>query len=267
MCPHCEGLKHPLWDRAPQRRAQRPRQRMTTESTTADAGAIRCRDRLCVRRTHLDLFSGIGGFALAAERTGWQTVGFCEVDEYASRILKRHWPSVPNYGDIRNIRGVRADLVTGGFPCQPFSTAGQRRGASDDRALWPEMCRVIEEAKRLGCLLKMFLESSAWNSTECYLTWSASVTPSGRWLFRLVPSMQSTIENESGYWPTPCAGGSHWGGTWVELGGSKNWMRNHPLGKGQVNPRFWEWMLGYPKDFTVLDAEHSETPSSLKLRK
>ena len=98
-------------------------------------------------RTHLDLFSGIGGFALAAQRTGWQTIGFSEIEPYACKILKRHWPDVPNYGDIRNIRGVRADLITGGFPCQPYSLSGKRAGASDDRALWPEMCRVIDEAK------------------------------------------------------------------------------------------------------------------------
>jgi DNA (cytosine-5)-methyltransferase 1 len=97
--------------------------------------------------THIDLFSGIGGFAIAAQAAGFRTIGFSEVDEYASRILKRHWPTVPNYGDIRNARGIRADLVTGGFPCQPFSTAGKRGGARDDRALWPEMCRVIEEAR------------------------------------------------------------------------------------------------------------------------
>jgi len=98
-------------------------------------------------RTHLDLFSGIGGFALAAQWNGLETIGFSEVEPYACQILKRHWPTVPNYGDIRNIRGVRADLVTGGFPCQPFSLAGKRRGASDDRALWPEMLRVIEDAR------------------------------------------------------------------------------------------------------------------------
>ena len=98
-------------------------------------------------RTHLDLFSGIGGFALAAQRAGWSTIGFSEIEPYACSILKKHWPHVPNYGDIRNIKGIHADLTTGGFPCQPFSHAGKRRGASDDRALWPEMCRVIAESK------------------------------------------------------------------------------------------------------------------------
>lgn len=98
-------------------------------------------------RTHLDLFSGIGGFALAAQAAGYSTIGFSEIEPYACKILKRHWPDVPNHGDIRNIRGVRADLITGGFPCQPFSLAGERLGAADDRHLWPEMCRVIAEAR------------------------------------------------------------------------------------------------------------------------
>jgi DNA (cytosine-5)-methyltransferase 1 len=101
----------------------------------------------CPSITHLDLFSGIGGFALAAQAAGFTTIGFSEIEPYACKILKRHWPDVPNYGDIRNVRGVRCDLITGGFPCQPFSCAGQRRGAEDDRHLWPEMCRVIAEAR------------------------------------------------------------------------------------------------------------------------
>jgi DNA (cytosine-5)-methyltransferase 1 len=98
-------------------------------------------------RTHLDLFSGIGGFALAAKWAGWSTIGFAETDTYASNILKRHWPDVPNSGDVRNVRGVRADLITGGFPCQPFSCVGKRTGKDDDRYLWPEMRRIISESR------------------------------------------------------------------------------------------------------------------------
>lgn len=99
------------------------------------------------RRTHLDLFSGIGGFALAAQAVGFQTIGFSEIEAYSCAVLKKHWPEITNYGDIRNIRNVPADLVTGGFPCQPFSAAGKRGGTNDDRALWPEMRRVIAESK------------------------------------------------------------------------------------------------------------------------
>lgn len=98
-------------------------------------------------RTHLDLFSGIGGFAIAASSAGFQTIGFSEIEPHSCAVLKQHWPEIKNYGDIRNIRNVPADLVTGGFPCQPFSVAGKRGGTSDDRALWPEMRRVIAESK------------------------------------------------------------------------------------------------------------------------
>lgn len=98
--------------------------------------------------THLDLFTGIGGFSLAAEWTGEiKTIGHAEIGTYQSKLLAQNFPEIPNYGDIRNIKGVRADIVTGGFPCQPFSLAGKRRGKTDDRYLWPEMLRVIGEAE------------------------------------------------------------------------------------------------------------------------
>jgi DNA (cytosine-5)-methyltransferase 1 len=99
---------------------------------------------------HIDLFSGIGGFSLAAERTGFSTKVFCEKDPYCRTILKKHWPSVPIVEDIRDFRGDsygKIEILTGGFPCQPFSQAGKQRGKEDDRYLWPEMLRVIQEAK------------------------------------------------------------------------------------------------------------------------
>ena len=101
--------------------------------------------------THLDLFSGIGGFALAARMVGQiETVAFCEREAYAQRVLKKHWPDVPICDDIHNLKGNDygpIDLVTGGFPCQPYSLAGKRGGNDDDRALWPQMLRVIREAR------------------------------------------------------------------------------------------------------------------------
>jgi len=98
---------------------------------------------------HLDLFSGIGGFSLAADQV-WDGVEhtFCEIDPFCQEILKKHWPESKIYGDIRKLTGFgSADIVTGGFPCQPFSSAGRKRGKNDDRDLWPEMFRVIQEAK------------------------------------------------------------------------------------------------------------------------
>jgi len=100
--------------------------------------------------THLDLFSGIGGFALAAKWNGYRTVGFCDNEPYAQAVLKKHWPEVPCHKDIREVRGdlyAGVTLLTGGFPCQPFSVAGKQRGKDDNRYLWPEMCRVIREAR------------------------------------------------------------------------------------------------------------------------
>ena len=100
--------------------------------------------------THLDLFSGIGGFALAAKWNGYRTVAFCDNEPYAQAVLKKHWPDVPCHKDIREVRGdlyAGVTLLTGGFPCQPFSVAGKQRGKDDDRYLWPEMLRVIREAR------------------------------------------------------------------------------------------------------------------------
>ena len=99
----------------------------------------------------LDLFSGIGGFSLELERAGFKTVAFCEIEKYPRSILKKHWPNVPIFEDVRTLDGKQfkgaVELICGGFPCQPFSVAGKQRGQKDDRHLWPEMLRIIREVK------------------------------------------------------------------------------------------------------------------------
>ena len=97
---------------------------------------------------HLDLFSGIGGFALGLSWVGgFETVAFCDNEPFAQEILKKRWPNVPIYEDVRTINEKelgKIDIITGGFPCQPWSLAGARKGADDDRDLWPEMVAIIE---------------------------------------------------------------------------------------------------------------------------
>jgi DNA (cytosine-5)-methyltransferase 1 len=102
------------------------------------------------RNNVLDLFSGIGGFSLGLESTGFfKTICFVEKDKFCQKILQKNFPNIPIEDEVRNVKGERfkADVITGGFPCQPFSVAGKRRGTDDDRYLWDETIRIVSEQK------------------------------------------------------------------------------------------------------------------------
>lgn len=106
---------------------------------------------------HLSLFSGIGGIDLAAHWAGMRTVAFCEREPYPQKVLKKHWPDVPIYDDVKTLTKARLEsdgidvrairVISAGYPCQPYSLAGERKGSDDDRALWPEVKRLLEDIR------------------------------------------------------------------------------------------------------------------------
>lgn len=104
----------------------------------------------------LDLFSGIGGFSLGLERAGFETVAFCEIDPFCQRVLRKHWPNVPIYEDVRTLTserlrqdGIAADVITGGFPCQDITNVSRKRAGMEGKqsGLWSEFSRLIREVQ------------------------------------------------------------------------------------------------------------------------
>ena len=111
-----------------------------------------------LKRKHLDLFSGIGGFALAARWAGFETIGFCEIDKYCRKVLKKNFPGVPIYEDVTKLNGSQFKdifLITGGFPCQDISIAGKGAGIEGERSgLWSELFRIIGEVRPKYALIE-----------------------------------------------------------------------------------------------------------------
>ena len=182
--------------------------------------------------THGSLFSGIGGSEIAAEIMGWKNMFHCEINPFGRKILDYWFPNSKSYEDITKTdftewRG-KINVLTGGFPCQPFSCAGQRKGAEDDRYLWPEMLRAIREiqpdwvvGENVAGILSMVQPGSEtalgreeslfgevtekeycigrnMSSKQCVTTLNVKDIPSNRLLFRLVPSERRTGETGCG---------------------------------------------------------------------
>lgn len=116
---------------------------------------------------HLGLFEGIGGFSLAARWMGWETVSWCEWNEFGQKVLRHHFPEAEGHGDITKTDFTKyantIDILTGGFPCQPYSQAGKRKGKDDERHLWPEMLRAIREIQPVYVVGENVRGLTNWN--------------------------------------------------------------------------------------------------------
>lgn len=228
----------------------------------------------------LDLFAGIGGFSLAAHWMGWETVAFVECDKFCQKVLRKNFgQDIEIHDDITTFSGKpfrgRVDIVTGGFPCQPYSSAGARKGTEDERHLWPEMLRVIIEVQPRFIVgenvLGLVNWGGAWFSTKCNLTWSLRGSRSHRLFFRLVPSTLPISEIGFGLLPTPSKADGHQGNKtflradelWETASCLTAFAMGHtlglkgrdsrPTGKWILKPQFVEKMMGFPVGWTELE--------------
>ena len=225
---------------------------------------------------HGSLFSGIGGFDLAAEWAGWNNKFHCEWNPFGQKVLKHYFPNSISYYDITktdfSIHKGTIDVLSGGFPCQPYSVAGKRLGKADERHLFPEMLRVIKEIQPryvVGENVRGLVNwGGGWFSTRCVLTWKGKVMKSNRLLFLLQVSTLRTEGTESGLLLTPTTREQV-----QDLKKFKERMEKYPNGTTmpnlatqisnmipqkengkniQVSTRFVAGMMGFPKNWTEL---------------
>jgi DNA (cytosine-5)-methyltransferase 1 len=188
---------------------------------------------------HASLFSGIGGFDLAAAMMGWQNIFYCENDEFCTQILKYHFPKSIAYADIKKTYFARhrkqIDILTGGFPCQPFSDAGLKGGTSDPRYLWPEMYRAIREIRPRWVVAENVRGLISWNAGLVFDTVCTDLENEGYKVWPLLLPACSVNAPHQRYriWFVAYAGGN---GTDIS-GFGKN---GQATGKSEANGEKWK---------------------------
>ena len=211
---------------------------------------------------HGSLFSGIGGFDLAAEWMGWENAFHCEWNEFGQKVLHYYWPNAESYGDITKTNFTKwrgtIDIVTGGFPCQPYSSAGKRRGKEDDRHLWPEMLRAIREIAPKYIVGENVLGLTNWNGGMVFNEVYSDLEAQGY-------DVQAVV--------IPAAGKN------APHGRDRVWFVAHANGRGiqseqnlrqEIPSKEWTNSYGIQWDATNSECnglEHSEEPRSIRKSK
>ena len=247
---------------------------------------------------HASLFSGIGGFDLAAQWMGWTNVFHTECNEFGQKILKHHFPKSISYHDIIKtdftIHKGTIDIITGGFPCQPFSLAGKRKGTDDERYLWHEMLRAIQQiqptyvvAENVRGLLTIDggmvfeqvcadLEAEGYEVQPILLPAAGVNAPHRRDRIFIVGyaantnidgrqvntrSVDGKAETTDGKKATPCAaeGSNKVSGNDKEQKSVTQMVRQTHGKTSQLNPQFVAEMMGFPTDWTILPFLNGET--------
>lgn len=190
--------------------------------------------------THGSLFSGIGGFDLAAQWMGWENILHCEINPFGRKVLNYYWPNSISYEDIKKTDFTphkgHIDILTGGFPCQPFSVAGKRKGKEDERHLWPEMLRALREIKPRYIVGENVGGIVSWNGGMVFEEVQTDLEAQGYevWAFILPACSKNAPHRRDRVW-------------FIAYSTS------------QLNPRFVAEMMGYPPDWLELPFLNSES--------
>ena len=210
---------------------------------------------------HIGLFEGIGGFSLAARWMGWHTIAWCEINQHCQRTLKYHFPEAKEHEDITKtdftIYRGQCDILTGGFPCQPYSVAGKRLGKEDERHLWPHMLRAIREIQPRWVVGENVRGLVNWNGGVVFNEVQADLEAEG---YQVLPFLLPACGVDAPHrrdriWFVAYNGGKPWGAAAEENNDGK-WQNSK---QKQIGQNIW-WRQGglYPK-FTWLNEEGATT--------